>query len=133
MDAATSDTAVSGLHLQFGADASNEVVVSWQTYAPVDAPQVYLGTLDGGLHRAPIAATTKNYTDPKQTDEPVYVHSAQLSRLRPDREYFYVAIHEGADAETGGFRRSRTTAPHPATSTTTSASCRSAGRPGPTC
>ena len=95
---------VSGLHLQFGADASNEVVVTWQTYAPVDSPQVYLGTLDGGLHRTPIAATTKNYTDPKQTDEPVYVHSAQLSGLRSDREYFYVAIHEGADAETGGFR-----------------------------
>src|ERR1700760_2890538 len=46
---------VSGLHLQFGADASNEVVVTWQTYAPVDAPQVYLGTLDSGLHRTPIA------------------------------------------------------------------------------
>ena len=95
---------VSGLHLQFGADASNEVVVTWQTYAPVESPQVFLGTLDGGLHRTPIAATTKNYTDPKQTDEPVYVHSAQLSGLRSDREYFYVAIHEGADAETGGFR-----------------------------
>jgi hypothetical protein len=95
---------VSGLHLQFGADASNEVVVTWQTYAPVQSPQVFLGTLDGGLHRTPITATTKNYTDPKQTDEPVYVHSAQLSGLRSDREYFYVAIHEGADAETGGFR-----------------------------
>ena len=96
--------AVSGLHLQFGSDASDEVVVTWQTYAPVDSPQVYLGTLDRGLHRTPVAATTKTYVDPKQTDEPVYVHSARLDRLRPDSEYFYVAIHEGADAETGGFR-----------------------------
>src|ERR1700743_2337936 len=31
---------VNGLHLQFGADASNEVVVTWQTYAPVAAPHV---------------------------------------------------------------------------------------------
>ena len=30
---------VNGLHLQFGADASNEVVVTWQTYAPVQSPQ----------------------------------------------------------------------------------------------
>ena len=44
---------VNGLHLQFGADASQEVVVSWQTYAPVAAPQVFLGTLESGLHRSP--------------------------------------------------------------------------------
>jgi hypothetical protein len=34
---------VNGLHLQFGADASNEVVVTWQTYAPVQSPQVDAG------------------------------------------------------------------------------------------
>src|ERR1700754_1030139 len=96
--------AVSGLHLQFGADSASEMVVTWQTYAPVESPEVYLGTLERGLHRRPIAATTKRYVDPKQTDEPVYVHSARLNGLRPDSEYFYVAVHEGADAETGGFR-----------------------------
>jgi len=95
---------VNGLHLQFGADASNEAVVTWQTYAPVDSPQVYLGTLERGLYRLPVPATTKGYVDPKEPDEPVYVHSARLSGLRPDREYFYVATHEGADPETGGFR-----------------------------
>jgi hypothetical protein len=49
---------VSGLHLQFGADSSSEMVVTWQTYAPIESPQVYIGTLDRGLHRRPIAATT---------------------------------------------------------------------------
>ena len=95
---------VNGLHLQFGADASQEVVVSWQTYAPVSAPQVFLGTLESGLHRSPVAATTRGYVDPKEPDEPVFVHSARLRGLRPDREYFYVAAHEGAEPETGGFR-----------------------------
>jgi hypothetical protein len=42
--------------------------------------------------------------DPKEPDEPVFVHSARLRGLRPDREYFYVATHHGADPETGGFR-----------------------------
>jgi Purple acid Phosphatase, N-terminal domain/Calcineurin-like phosphoesterase len=95
---------VAGLHLQFGADASNEVVVSWQTYASVESPRVYLGTLERGLRSWPVAATTTGYVDSKEPDEPVFVHSARLSGLRPDREYFYVAVHEGADPEGGGFR-----------------------------
>ncbi len=95
---------VSGLHLQFGADASNEVVVTWQTYGPVQSPQVYLGTLESGVHSSPVAATTRSYVDPKEPDEPVFVHSARLRGLRSDREYFYVAAHEGAEPETGGFR-----------------------------
>jgi 3',5'-cyclic AMP phosphodiesterase CpdA len=95
---------VAGLHLQFGADASNEVVVSWQTYASVESPRVYLGTLERGLRSWPVAATTTGYVDPKEPDEPVFVHSARVTGLRPDREYFYVAVHEGADPEGGGFR-----------------------------
>ncbi len=95
---------VSGLHLQFGADASNEVVVTWQTYAPVDvaaglsrhagrrsAPHADRGD-DEELHRS-------------EADRRAGVRAlGTAQRLRPDREYFYVAIHEGADAETGGFR-----------------------------
>ena len=75
---------VNGLHLQFGADASSEVVVTWQTYAAVKSPRVYLGTLELGLHRSPVAAGTKGYVDPKEPDEPVFVHSARLRGLRPD-------------------------------------------------
>src|SRR5580692_150138 len=39
--------AVSGLHLQFGADASSEVTVSWHTLRPIEKPRVVLGRLDG--------------------------------------------------------------------------------------
>ena len=86
------------------ADASDEVVVSWQTYAAVESPRVYLGTLGRGLRSWPVAATTTGYVDPKEPNEPVFVHSARLTGLRPDRVYFYVAVHEGADPEGGGFR-----------------------------
>src|ERR1700732_1054826 len=42
---------VAGLHLQFGADASSEMVVSWQTLQSVRNPRVVLGRLDGALER----------------------------------------------------------------------------------
>ena len=42
---------VAGVHLQFGADASSEMVVSWHTLQPVRTPRVVLGRLDGKLER----------------------------------------------------------------------------------
>jgi hypothetical protein len=41
--------------------------------------------------------------DPKEPDEPVFVHSARLRGLRPDREYFYVATvrHEALPVRAG--------------------------------
>ena len=36
---------VAGLHLQFGADASSEVTVSWHTLEPVSNARVLLGRL----------------------------------------------------------------------------------------
>ena len=46
---------VGGLHLQYGADASSEVVVSWHTAAAVNNPRVMVGTPDDGVrpYRAP--------------------------------------------------------------------------------
>src|ERR1700746_3856387 len=40
---------VAGLHLQFGSDASSEIVVSWHTLQSVRNPRVMLGNLDGKL------------------------------------------------------------------------------------
>jgi len=40
---------VAGLHLQFGADASSEMVVSWHTLQPALRARVLLGLLDGKL------------------------------------------------------------------------------------
>ena len=42
---------VAGLHLQFGPDASSEMVVSWHTLQPVRNPRVVLGSLDGKLEQ----------------------------------------------------------------------------------
>ena len=42
---------VAGLHLQFGADASSQMVVSWLTLQPVRRPRVLLGRIDGKLEQ----------------------------------------------------------------------------------
>src|ERR1700745_2445134 len=47
---------VAGLHLQFGADASSEMVVSWHTLHSVRNPRVMLGSLDRRLDRFGAAA-----------------------------------------------------------------------------
>jgi 3',5'-cyclic AMP phosphodiesterase CpdA len=86
---------VAGLHLQFGADASSEMVVSWHTLQPVLDPRVLLGRLDGGLEQT-IHAKTANYTDAK-SGKVVYAHHAKLDRLMPDFTYLYAAMHDDAE------------------------------------
>ena len=94
---------ITGLHLQFGARASREVVVTWQTYGPVQQPRVNVVSTSGSA-RGVVAADTRSYQDPREPDEPVYVHSARLRGLAPDTEYVYAAEHAGADSEVGDFR-----------------------------
>jgi len=48
---------VAGLHLQFGADAASEVVVSWHNLARVRRPRVLWGTPEGGFGRVSEAKT----------------------------------------------------------------------------
>ncbi len=93
---------VNGLHLQFGEDASTQVVVSWHTLQPVQHPRVLLGGHDGRYHRS-VRAHTVTYTDAK-SGTVVYAHHAKLEILRPARNYVYAAIHHGAQAEFGSFR-----------------------------
>jgi hypothetical protein len=56
---------VAGLHLQFGEDASSEMVVSWHTLQPARHPRVLLGPLDGRLEQT-VAAAEISYTDAKK-------------------------------------------------------------------
>ncbi|MBV9313127.1 MAG: metallophosphoesterase family protein [Pseudonocardia sp.] len=93
---------VAGLHLQFGADASSEVVVSWNTTTAVGRPRVMLGTPDGGLGSTSDAQTS-TYTDAASGTE-VRVHHAWLTGLRPDTDYIYAALHDGASPELGTIR-----------------------------
>jgi hypothetical protein len=93
---------VHGLHLQFGADASSEVVVSWHTLQSVRHPRVVLGRLDGKLERTADAEET-SYVDAK-SDRTVYAYHARLGELQPGSAYLYAAWHDGADPEFGTFR-----------------------------
>ena len=95
---------ITGIHLQFGADAATEMVITWQTYgAAVTNPRVELTAASGRGLTETVAASTQTYTDPLQTDEPVSVHSATLSGLAPNHSYVYTVMHDGADAEIGDF------------------------------
>jgi 3',5'-cyclic AMP phosphodiesterase CpdA len=93
--------AVAGLHLQFGADASSEMVVSWHALQPVRNPRVVLGRLDGKLEQT-VDAKETSYTDAK-SGQVVYAYHAKLDQLRPDFSYLYGAMHDGVDAEFGTF------------------------------
>src|SRR5690349_10879534 len=84
---------VHGLHLQYGADAAREVVVSWSTPASVANPRVVLGTLHGGYGRE-VGARTVTYRDGVSGTE-VYIHHAHVNGLAPDTEYLYAALHDG--------------------------------------
>src|SRR3984957_19913731 len=92
---------VAGLHLQFGADASSQMVVSWHALQPVRNPRVVLGGLDGKLEQT-VDAKESSYTDAK-SGQVVYAYHARLEQLRADSTYLYGAMHEGADAEFGTF------------------------------
>ena len=93
---------VSGLHLQFGADASSEMVVSWHTLQPVQSPHVLLGRPDGRLEQM-VPAVTASYTDAK-SGQTVHAHHARIGRLKPDTAYLYAALHDGAAPDFGTFR-----------------------------
>jgi 3',5'-cyclic AMP phosphodiesterase CpdA len=92
---------VHGLHLQFGADASSEMVVSWHTLQSVRRPRVVLGHLDGTLERTARAAET-SYTDAK-SGQTVYAYHARLTGLKAGAAYMYAALHDGAAPEFGTF------------------------------
>ena len=93
---------VGGLHLQYGADASSEVVVSWHTASAVNNPRVMVGTPDDGFGRT-IAAETVSYRDAASGTE-IRVHHARLTGLAPDTDYVYAAVHDGASPELGTMR-----------------------------
>ncbi|MGN6608567.1 MAG: metallophosphoesterase [Jatrophihabitans sp.] len=101
-DDPTTTPAVHGLHLQFGSDASSEVVVSWHSLQPVRNPRVLLGRTDGRFERS-ARAEVVSYVDAK-SGRTVYAQHARLDRLHADEQYLYGAVHDGAEVEFGTFR-----------------------------
>ena len=72
---------VAGLHLQFGADASSQMTVSWHTLEPVTGGRVIVGRADGRLERT-VPARTVSYLDAK-SKRTVYAHHALIGGLVP--------------------------------------------------
>ena len=106
-EAATTPNAaprVAGLHLQFGADASSEMVVSWHALQPVRGARVLLGRSDGRLEQT-VFARELSYVDAK-SGQVVYAYHAKVTGLQPGATYLYAAQHAGAEPEFGTFRTS---------------------------
>jgi 3',5'-cyclic AMP phosphodiesterase CpdA len=95
-------TPVQGLHLTFGKDPARQMVASWITDASVKRPRVLYGTIGGGFG-ATAQADTRTYVD-GTSGRRVWVHHAELDRLRPDTEYLYAVQHDGATPDAGTFR-----------------------------
>ena len=93
------------LHLQFGGDASREVVVSSTTPVQVRRPRLRLGLDDRSSGRT-VPAETRTYVDAKSGQE-IITHHARLGGLQPNTTYVYEVLHDGARAQAGSF----TTAP----------------------
>jgi 3',5'-cyclic AMP phosphodiesterase CpdA len=93
---------VHGLHLQYGADAAREVVVSWSTPANVGNPRLMVGTLHGGYGRQ-VEARTVTYRDAASSTE-VFIHHAHVGGLAAGTEYLYAALHDGTTPQPGLFR-----------------------------
>ena len=93
---------VAGLHTQFGADASDEVTVSWHTPQPVRNPRVLVAR-NGRSHERTIPADEDSYVD-AQSGQTVYAYHARITDLRPDADYQYVAVHSGGVPDSGSFR-----------------------------
>lgn len=93
---------VHGLHLQFGRNASTDVVVSWHTTDAVRNPRVMWGSPTSGFGQV-VAAETRTYRDAKSNTE-VRVNHARVSGLNPDTDYVYAAVHDGTDPALGTVR-----------------------------
>jgi hypothetical protein len=98
-----------GRHIAFGADPSQQVVVSWQVPAAVTAPFVRIGLSPTDLGQ-PITPEVRTLTSQLSWQQPLedeplvkpktvvqyYLH-ARLDHLVPDTTYFYVVGHQGFD------------------------------------
>jgi hypothetical protein len=90
------------VHLQFGADASRQVAVSWAAAATVARPRLRFGPATGPPGSR-VEADERSYTD-ALTGQIVWTYHARLRSLEPDTMYGYEILHDGATPVTGTFR-----------------------------
>jgi Calcineurin-like phosphoesterase/Purple acid Phosphatase, N-terminal domain len=96
------------LHVQFGADAAQEVVVSWATSQRVSGARLRLLEADPsgsgeGSYGGDVEAQERVYRE-ALTGETVWTYHARIEGLRPATAYRYEALHRGADPVAGRFR-----------------------------
>lgn len=99
---ARADVLPAQLHLQFGADAAQQMTVSWVTAGQVGRPRLRLGTPHSGPQHV-VSAQSGAYRDSRSGRETV-VHHVPLSGLRPDSRYVYEVLHDGGAPIGGSFR-----------------------------
>ena len=89
------------VHLQFGADASSQVSVSWTAPAPVARPRLLIGqpATPAGWQ---VEAEELVYTD-ALTGETVFTYHAAASGLEPGSHYVYEVRHDGSVPVAGTF------------------------------
>ncbi|MGN6793858.1 MAG: purple acid phosphatase family protein [Streptosporangiaceae bacterium] len=90
------------VHLQFGADASRQVAVSWAVAATVARPRLRFGQA-GGQPGSQVDADERCYTD-ALTRQTVWTYHVRLGSLEPDTAYGYEVLHDGAAPVPGTFR-----------------------------
>jgi hypothetical protein len=98
-----------GRHINFGADPTSQMIVSWQVRSPVTAPFLRLATYPGEFGeriRAEVRPLVSqlSWMQPidsqpliKPTTVTQYYLHVQLSHLMPDTTYYYVVGHDGHD------------------------------------
>src|ERR1700739_1172791 len=77
---------VGGLHLQFGKDASTQVVVSWHTTDAVRTPRRWRAAPPTPASGRVAKAETRTYRDAMSKTE-VRVNHARVDNLAPDTDY----------------------------------------------
>jgi len=90
------------VHLQFGADASSQVTVSWAAPAAVARPRLLIGE-PGALAGSRIEAQERVYAD-ALTGETVFTYHAFAGPLEPGSRYAYEVVHDGSPPVSGTFR-----------------------------
>ena len=89
------------VHLQFGADASSQVSVSWTAPAPVARPRLLIGQAATAAG-CQVEAEELVYTD-ALTGETVFTYHAAASGLEPGSQYVYEVLHDGSPPVAGAF------------------------------
>src|SRR5262249_10418248 len=90
------------VHLQFGADASSQVSVSWTAPATVARPRLLIGQ-PAARAGCQVEAEELVYTD-ALTGETVFTYHAAASGLEPGSQYVYEVRHDGSAPVAGTFR-----------------------------